>query len=234
MSSSPEPRVIRRTDWQPMAFAPVDTLPLPGSDVEAEERNARVQAATDAGYHDGYNAGHALGRAEGERAGFQQAHAEKLAALTSTSQALVHAIDQLRSRDAVVLAEITDEVARLAFAVVEEMLGKELALAEEPVVDAVKRALRLAPDRGAVIVRAHPEDAAMLGQVETLMPGRSAEVVSDPSVELGGCILDVGSCTIDAQIGPALERVREVLAGSRPTRRRGPEAHEEHEADDAD
>jgi flagellar assembly protein FliH len=203
-----------------MAFAAIDTLPLPGSDVEAEERNARVQGAVDAGYHDGYSAGHALGRAEGERSGFQQAHAEKLAALTSTSQALVAAIDQLRVRDALVLAEITDEVAQLALSVVEEVLGRELELAEHPVVDAIRRALALAPDRGTVIVRAHPDDAVMLGQIDALMPGRAAEVVADPAIELGGCVVEVGACTIDAQIGPAIERVRSVLSASRPHRRR--------------
>jgi flagellar assembly protein FliH len=44
------------------------------------------------------------------------------------------------------------------------------------------------------------------------MPGGSVTVVPDSSVEIGGCIVEAGNRTIDAQLGPALERLREVLS----------------------
>ena len=41
---------------------------------------------------------------------------------------------------------------------------------------------------------------------------RELTVVADPSVEPAGAVVVVGACRIDAQIGSALERVREALA----------------------
>ncbi len=47
--------------------------------------------------------------------------------------------------------------------------------------------------------------------------GRDLTLVADPGVEPGGCILAVGDSRIDAQLGPALDRVRAALSagGSR-------------------
>ena len=50
------------------------------------------------------------------------------------------------------------------------------------------------------------------------MPGKAlvvdanVKVVSDPSVEIGGCVVDAGPCRIDAQVGPALRRARELIS----------------------
>ena len=40
---------------------------------------------------------------------------------------------------------------------------------------------------------------------------QTAEIVADPTVEPGGCIVDVDACSIDAQIGSAIERMRAAL-----------------------
>ena len=39
----------------------------------------------------------------------------------------------------------------------------------------------------------------------------SIELVADPSIEPGGCILEAGSTRVDAQLGPALRRARQAL-----------------------
>ena len=41
-------------------------------------------------------------------------------------------------------------------------------------------------------------------------PG-SVRLVADPRVEPAGAVAETGVCRVDAQLGPALERVREVL-----------------------
>ncbi len=46
------------------------------------------------------------------------------------------------------------------------------------------------------------------------------EVLADPTVERGGCILDVGPARVDAQLSAAVARVRAELEGAelvRPT-----------------
>ena len=111
-------------------------------------------------------------------------------------------------------AEIVQgDVAALAFALTETILGRELALATSPGVDAVQRAMALAPDGDQVVVRLNPVDYRVVqeeldGSMVT-HPGMS--LVPDETVEPSGAIVDVGPCRIDAQISPALERVRQAL-----------------------
>jgi flagellar biosynthesis/type III secretory pathway protein FliH len=42
--------------------------------------------------------------------------------------------------------------------------------------------------------------------------GREVHVVADPSVEPAGCVVECDATRVDAQLSPALARVREVLA----------------------
>ena len=62
---------------------------------------------------------------------------------------------------------------------------------------------------GDAVVRLNPADVATVGD---LTFGRELTIVADPSVEPAGAIVEVGACTIDAQIGPALARVRKALS----------------------
>src|SRR6478736_1672650 len=52
---------------------------------------------------------------------------------------------------------------------------------------------------------------ATLPDPSDLHPGGSVTLVADESVERGGCIVEAGERHIDAQLGPALDRVRSVL-----------------------
>ena len=69
---------------------------------------------------------------------------------------------------------------------------------------------------GAVTLRdaAGPIDAETFQRADRRAPGREPfTIVADPSVERGGCIVEVGASQIDAQLAPALERMREALFG---------------------
>jgi flagellar assembly protein FliH len=234
MSSSPEPRALALVPRSPRSrvikgsagaaapahraveLAHVDTLPrtLDGKPVSAEMARLRAAAADE-----GYAQGRAAGWADGHAAGVAAALAAAQPRVEAALRALQTAADALDRADRLSLADIEDDVARLGFHVVEEILGRELELAEAPVRDALRHALRFVPDRGAIVVRCHPDDLATLQTLDAPAPGRMIELVADPSVESGGCVVEVGPCTVDAQIGPAVERVRSVLLSSRPRRR---------------
>lgn len=167
----------------------------------AEELASAQAAGFDAGYQDGYAAGLAAAEAQA-RVALQ----DQVAMLEQAVRALSNAALDLSARAAVEVAEIEDQVADAAFAVAEAVIGRELEVATNPGRDAVARALALAPAGGAT-VRLHPADVATIdGDF-----GRQLTVLADPTIEPGGCVVEVGACTIDAQIGAALERVREAL-----------------------
>ena len=120
--------------------------------------------------------------------------------------ALTAAAAELQTRATVEMAQIEDDLAAAALTIAEAVIGRELALADAPGQDAIARALALAP-AGDAIVRLHPDDVATAGGDF----GRELTILADPTVEPGGCIVEIGACTIDAQISTALDRVREAL-----------------------
>jgi flagellar assembly protein FliH len=169
--------------------------------------SAAVQAAREAGFE----AGRADGQQRGELEGRDQAFREFSAVLAPTMEAMTVAVQTLQAADAVTIAEVSDHVIAFAFSVAKAVLGRELELDEEPVRAALTRALALVPDRGDVVVRVHPDDAAIVGSVDHLLPGRNVVLVGDAAVERAGAVVQVGACRIDGQLGSALERVRHAL-----------------------
>lgn len=172
---------------------------------EAEER------ARGAGWEQGVREGREAARREA---------AEQLVDITRRRQqewartldALAVSTAALDARQGPDLDDIESRVARMAVEIAEVLLGRHLELGSWQALDAVRRALALAPRQSAAIVRLHPDSAQGLPDISGAMPGGSVTIVPDPSVEIGGCVVEAGNRTIDAQLGPALQRLREVLA----------------------
>lgn len=173
--------------------------------------------------------GYAVGWAQGQRAAAQAAQdgaraaealylaqaAEGAAAVTGAVQALVRAADALERRAVVPAAELADAVVAGAFELAQALLGRELTLATDPGLDAIRRALDLLPAGRPVTARLHPDEAsATIDSLAALSAdelGRNVLVVADRSVEPGGAVVECDASRVDAQLGAALARVREVL-----------------------
>lgn len=183
------------------------------------QRGAAEAAARrrDAGYAHGYEAG--LRSAEAEVAAAIDDHRRSAQRLGELSDALAQATADLALRDRLAIADLEDDVVLLATALAAELIGRELRSVDGAVIDALARVAGLTPDRGAPVVRVHPDDASTAQEaVDADLVHLSADVVvlADPSVERGGCVVEVGACRIDGQVGPALDRMREALfAGAR-------------------
>jgi flagellar assembly protein FliH len=160
------------------------------------------------GYDDGYRAGMAEGLAAG-----RAAMAAEAAAATARLEHAVAALDEaaadLRRRQALELTGLEDALARTAVDLAAAIIGRELQVSASPGADALARALALVPAGVTARARLHPADAALLDAESTVT------IVPDPVIEPGGCILEVGDSRIDAQLGPALDRVRSALIGDR-------------------
>lgn len=176
---------------------------------EAEELAARRR---DAGFEEGYQRGWDAGSEEVAAAiADHRRSADRLAACAS---AMERALGELHGRDERVIAEIEPDIVQLAVALATELVGRELASVDAPVVDALARAVQLVPDRGAPTVRVHPDDAETAREAvdaDIVRWRRDVELVADPTIERGGCVVDVGPCRIDAQLGTALERLRHAF-----------------------
>lgn len=173
--------------------------------------------------------GHAAGYAAGWAQGRQEARvAVEAVAAEAIEQSRLAAEDQrLRvdraltalavathglERRVVPSAEDTEEaVVATAFVLAEAVIGRELALAAEPGAEAMARALDLAPKNRPVTVRLNPGDLATIGAGTAKIDGRTVTLVADGSLSAGDAIAECDATTIDARLGPALDRAREVL-----------------------
>ncbi|MGY1723149.1 FliH/SctL family protein [Blastococcus sp. SYSU DS0533] len=205
---------VRRAEDQPVAGSkPSFRL----GDVYAEElARLRAQARTE-----GFAAGHAEGllAAESVVAEAEREARERLAEvqarwerrLVSATAALGVAARQLEEHARPVADDIRDSIVGTALTLVEDLLGRELALATDPVMDAVRRALTFCPTDAPAVVRLHPDDLAEVPDEALAGLPDSVRVVADPSVERAGAVAESGPRRIDAQLGTALARVQEVL-----------------------
>jgi flagellar assembly protein FliH len=178
-----------------------------------------AERSRDAGRAQGYAAGWAEGRtvalaqaelAERDRAaGREAAHAQVLAAQQCAVDALAKAAEHYAGASTDLLEALADQAFDLALRIAEAVIGRELETAADPGGDALRRALTLVPPAAAVTVRLHPEDRALLDL--TVLAGRPVSLVDDPALTRGDAVVETETGVVDATVGAALDRVREVL-----------------------
>jgi flagellar assembly protein FliH len=170
---------------------------------------------------EGFAAGHAEGiaaaasvvaeaeRVAAERLAEVQARWERR--MVSATAALGAAAARLDEASAPVAEEVRDTILGMVLTLVEDLLGRELALADSPVLDAVRRALSLCPSDAPAVVRVHPDDLAEIPADALSELPDNVRVVGDLNIERAGAVAETGPRRIDAQLGAALERVQAVL-----------------------
>ncbi|NEK57830.1 flagellar assembly protein FliH [Geodermatophilus sabuli] len=216
----PEPQTAeRRTTIRRAADMPVpaNRTSFRLGDVYAEEL-ARLREHA---HREGFAAGHAEGSlaaesvvAEAERsaeARLAEVQARWERRLVSATAALGAAVTQLEEAALPVAEDVRDSIVSIVVTLVEDLLCRELALADSPVMDAVRRALTLCPVDAPSVVRLHPDDLREIPAEALAELPATVRVVADPAVERAGAVAETGSSRIDAQLGTALERVRAVL-----------------------
>jgi flagellar assembly protein FliH len=172
-----------------------------------------LEAQRTATLRQAYADGHAEGMADAAREA-ARLRAEEADRLTVALSALAAAVEASRQAETRRWAELQATAPRLAFQIVEALVGHELRTASDPGGEAIVRALSIDHGLMPATVRLNPGDVDALGALGELGTTRELRVVADPSVESGGALVDLGRATIDAQVGTALERVRRVLLGS--------------------
>jgi flagellar assembly protein FliH len=216
-NSSPEPGVVLRGSAAATAVLVRLDQELRRTSGVPEEVLVAARAAAHA---EGYATGWAQGRQEAAAAVQAEAlHAEqdrraaeggRAEQVTQALTALDAAAAGLAGRCAPVLAEAGDTVARIAFAVTEALLARELAVATDPGLDAVRRALAATPTSQPVLIHLNPADHAVVagGDLPTeTSHGREVTLVADASVAPGDAVAVSGESTVDAGLLAALARV---------------------------
>jgi flagellar assembly protein FliH len=148
-------------------------------------------------------------RAAEERLATVQARWERR--LASATAAMGAAVDRLDATAAPVVDDLRDSVLDAVVLLVGDLLGREVATADSPGLDALRRALTLCPTDVPVVVRLHPDDLAEVPPAALAGLPASVTVLGDDAVERAGALAEAGTQRVDAQLTTALERVLAVL-----------------------
>lgn len=151
--------------------------------------------------------------AEGWRAG----RVEGLASVGSALAAVQGLADAVSQHRAAMEEEAAAQAAQLAVEVAAKLLRAELSIAPERVVDVVRGAIRRASDRSALTVLVHPDDLSACreaaGDIMQRLGGIGAlEVLDEPRMDPGSCIVRTPGGDVDASFSTQLGRVLEALS----------------------
>lgn len=133
------------------------------------------------------------------------------AALLEFNQLL---LDAHARRDAA-LADAERDLLRLAVKIAEKIIGREVAQDPATLADIASTALRHARQNEALTLRVNPADLATVGahraRLDPSGRARFLDLVADPRVLPGGCIIESESGTIDAQLDTQLRILERAL-----------------------
>lgn len=166
-----------------------------------ESEDAMKRRAHAAGFEEGKRAGFAAGLAQGRA--HAQAEADHIARVAHAASAALHALGDTLSQKTV----------RLAVAVAEKLLQREIEARPETLVDIVRDALNLLPDTAErVRIVVHSADVELIRRYLTDSANLPDAVVTGSNeVKRGGCHLIAPGGEVDATLDTRLARVIEVL-----------------------
>lgn len=176
------------------------------------EAEARIKAAED-------RAAQAEQAAEQRQQKRQEEHLARFAPVLAALSGAARKLDPLEKQ---LLMESEAQCVRLALAVAAAVLRREPAHDPAWMDAVVKRALAEIPDRRAITIRMHPQDAASLQErirvLASDVPGLETLVVqADDTLSRGACILQSRGSRLDASLAGCWDRLALRLLDAAPS-----------------
>lgn len=198
--------------WQPGTFgaagaaAAAAAAPSAPAEPTADEWQARVVAARQAGYQDGYRDG--LVALESFKQTFAQQATSQVGALLSGLQQQLDALD----------ADIAQALAAAAVQLARQVLRHELATQPQLVAQVASEAVgAVMLSARAITVQVHPADLPLVaeGAAEALQV-RGARLAANPSLQRGGVLVQSDVGAVDARIGVRWAQAAAALGSKLP------------------
>ncbi len=182
------------------------------TEIDTLRESARLAAVelTDA-YTDAEERGYAAGAEKGTEAAGDTMR-DQVDSLKSLAEEIASALRALTDTAEDVMVDIV-------FTAICRILG-ERGASREAVREVVRAAVDAMREREQLLVRLHPDDAALLEHGQ----GGVLRISADPAVALGGCIIDSPGGSLDARFETQLDALRATLKGVRAGRLAAPEA----------
>jgi flagellar assembly protein FliH len=144
---------------------------------------------------------------------------EQLAELRADAlQRVSHAVQVLKLQSDRLAEQARNDALEIGFLVARRILEAELSTGPEPLFALVRGALKRAGDSRKIVIRIHPEDAALVaGPAAAGELGVSAaaiEVVGDPALERGDVVVDTDFGKVDGRLRTRLDELHRAAASA--------------------
>jgi flagellar assembly protein FliH len=184
-------------------------------DARAEADQLRIEAEQQ-GRSEGLAAGHEEGLRDQQRAIDQAAEKQATVRLEAALPAIQSAVDALNTERNRWLTTWQNTAIQLSVAIAEKLMHTELVQRPELAQESIREALELAAGNPQIKLRLNPGDASHLGPwcdeiVKSVSPAGTAEIVADPNITTGGCVVETKHGKIDARIETKLARIAHEL-----------------------
>lgn len=160
---------------------------------------------------------HEQARSEGYRAGYadgQQAAGDESAVLiANTSARMAEMIGNLQVALAHMDQHIADQVLDLALEVSAQIVRGSIAIKRDALLPVIREALMALPiNHGHVALHLNPADGEPVReQLGEHLAQTGIQIVSDPEITPGGCMLHAGASEVDATLETRWRRVLEAI-----------------------
>lgn len=149
--------------------------------------------------------------------GYQAGYQEGLAQVTTALGMVDHMVHSMADQVAALPERLSPEVTAMALEVAARIVRAELSVRPERIVDIVRSAIRRATDRERMVIHVNPADVAVVREAAPEFGAQIGgisriEVVDDPRIPAGGCIVETPSGDVDARLATQFERMAQALS----------------------
>lgn len=183
---------------------------------QADELIAQAHSRTEQIERDAYEKGHATGYQDGYQKGLQVAKANEEQARRQFDHAAENLLQEIDSLQSYVYRETEKEMIGLAVEIAEKLVGRQLDIRPDTIVDLAKNACVQARDSKQIVLYVSPEqlDAVKVRQdeiEELFYRSEHFVVAADPGITAGGCRVETECGYIDAQRETMSEQVKKII-----------------------
>ena len=167
------------------------------------------------GYEKGYKEGYEKGYKEGYDIGLKDGN-EKLRELMGKYRETLEKLNSLREK---VYEEAQSEMILIVKEALKKIVSAEIKSSEEFILNVIKETTKNIVDSKKIVIKVSSEDYKFLTdnreKLDSLLSGKEIEIVEDPGITRGGCLIQTDMGEVDSTVETKLEEVLNILEEKR-------------------
>lgn len=117
-----------------------------------------------------------------------------------------------------VIKQAEMRLVKLVLEISRKIIRQEIVSDEKIILDMVKAALARVIERSKVIVRVHPDELGFVEEnkkkiLSSVLQIQDFQLQLDPAIEIGGCVIETESGSVDARIDKQFQEIAKALTG---------------------